>query len=235
MKKIQDIIGLPLISIEGAMELGDIRDVLIDPDSCKVRYLLVLDKKWYLGAIVIPFEDILSIGTDAVTIENQKVCRRFSEVEDALRLAEKEIEVSQARVFTERGQYIGEVKEFYMGLEDGVISKCHLDGPRGPVIIEHPRIISFGPKTLVFQEGKQEEKEPVSNEPRPKSTKNSVPSSVRLFEEKQRQFLIGRKGTRTVLDSSGNVLLEEGQVLTNEILDKVKDKNKIMELTINTR
>ena len=44
-----------------------------------------------------------------------------------------------------------------------------------------------------------------------------------------------RKGTRTVLDSSGNVLLEEGQVLTNEILDKVKDKNKIMELTINTR
>ena len=38
-----------------------------------------------------------------------------------------------------------------------------------------------------------------------------------------------------MLDSSGNVLLEEGQVLTSEILDKVKDKNKIMELTINTR
>ena len=147
---------------------------------------------------MIPFEDILSIGTDAVTIENQKVCRRFSEVEDALRLAEKEIEVSQARVFTERGQYIGEVKEFYMGLEDGVISKCHLDGPRGPVIIEHPRIISFGPKTLVFQEGKQRRRSPYRMSP-DKAHKNSVPSSVRLFEEKQRQFLIGRKGTRTVL------------------------------------
>ena len=72
-------------------------------------------------------------------------------------------------------------------------------------------------------------------EPVKKATKTAHPSSVRMFEEKQRQFLIGRRGTRTVLDSSGNVLLEEGQVLTSEILDKVKDKNKIMELTINTR
>jgi uncharacterized protein YrrD len=230
MKKIQDIIGLPLISVEGALELGEIRDVLIDPDSCKVKYLLVLDSKWYLGAILLSFEDILSIGTDAVTIGSQNLCRRFYEVEDALRLAEKEIEVSQARVFTEKGQFIGVVKEFYMGLDDGVISKCHLDGPRGPVIIEDPRIVSFGPKTLVFQDGKQEMEEPVK-----KATKTAHPSSVRMFEEKQRQFLIGRRGTRTVLDSSGNVLLEEGQVLTSEILDKVKDKNKIMELTINTR
>ena len=52
-----------------ALELGEIRDVLIDPDSCKVKYLLVLDSKWYLGAILLSFEDILSIGTDAVTIE----------------------------------------------------------------------------------------------------------------------------------------------------------------------
>ena len=104
--------------------------------------------------------------------------------------------------------FIGQAEKQYISYVSCLLytsSKCHLDGPRGPVIIEHPRIISFGPKTLVFQEGKQEEKEPVSNEPRPKPTKNSVPSSVRLFEEKQRQFLIGRKGTRTVLDSSGTV------------------------------
>ena len=49
------------------------------------------------------------------------------------RLAEKEIEVSQARGIHGERPIHREVKEFYMGLEDRVISKCHLDGPRGPV------------------------------------------------------------------------------------------------------
>lgn len=230
MKKIQDIIGLPLISIDGAMELGTIKDVLIDPASSKVKYLLVMDDKWYLGARLVSFGDILSIGIDAVTIQGERSCRRFSEVEEAVRLAQKEVRVNHSRVFTEKGQYMGSVKECYIALTDGVISKCHLEGVRGPEIIEHPKIVSFGPNILVFQEGKQAGKETI-----PSVIKAPAKNSVRMFEEKQRQFLIGRKGTRTVLDGSGNILLEEGQTLTGEILDKVKDKNKIMELTINTR
>ena len=59
-------------------------------------------------------------------------------------------------------------------------------------------------------------------------------SSAKLFEEKQRQFLIGRRAKKTILDNSGNVLVEEGQAITREILDKVTDKNKIIEITINT-
>ena len=48
MKKKQDIIGLPLISIEGAMELGDIRRSYRSR-QLKGQIPAGIDKKWYLG------------------------------------------------------------------------------------------------------------------------------------------------------------------------------------------
>ena len=229
MKKAHDIIGLPLISIGEASELGQIRDILIDPNEAKVKYLMIMDDKWYFGAKIVPFDRILSIGQDAITVGKAEELEKFCKVQDAIELAEKDIRIIGARVFTEKGESMGIITEYYVDQEEGKISRYELEGVNGPLIMEYPEIISFGTKTLVIEEaivGQKSENLGKKDQP--------IKSSTKLFEEKQRQFLIGRRARKNILDKSGNVLVEEGQAITREILDKVTDKNKIIEMTINT-
>lgn len=224
MKKVHDIIGLPLISVGEAKELGQIREILIDPSEAKVKYLMIMDDKWYFGAKIVPFDKILSIGQDAITVRQAEDLEMLPEVQEAIELAERNIKIVGARVFTEKGENMGMVLEYYINPDDGKIIRYELEGVNGPIIMDNPKIISFGSKTLVVKEaivGKED-----------KTVQNK--SSAKLFEEKQRQFLIGRRAKKTILDSSGNVLVEEGQAITKEILDRVTDKNKIIEITINT-
>lgn len=242
MKKIQDIIGLPLISIDEATELGEIKDVLLDPDEGRVKYLLIMDEKWYLGGKLVSFDRVLSIGSDAVTVQDEGILQEFSQVEDAMMLAKNDIKILGAKVFTEKGRFIGVIEEYYISEEDGSICKCLLDGGDDSLTIENPKIISFSAKTLVIKEPEEgyseEPQEKLKGDEGAKTLENAyhqTQNSARLFEEKQRQFLLGRKAICKILDESGDILLEEGQVLTNEILSRVKNKNKIIELTINTR
>lgn len=229
MKKSQDIIGLPLISIDEAVELGEIKDILIEPKERKVKYFLIMDAKWYLGAKLISFDKVLSIGDDAITIQSEKALEKFCEVEDANKLAERDIRIIDTKAYTEKGQYIGTIKEYYVREKDGTICGFLLGDSTDLRMVEYPKIISFGTRALVM-EGSMG-KEMAEGE---SFVEAQTQNSAKLFEEKQRQFLIGRKAKRRVLDELGNLLLEEGQAITNEVLDRVNDKNKIIELTINT-
>lgn len=224
MKKAHDIIGLPLLSVDEAKELGQIREILIDPSVAKVKYLMIMDDKWYFGAKIVSFDRILSIGQDAITVRKVEDLQMLPEVQDAIELAERDIKIVGARVFTEKGENMGMVLEYYINPDDGQIVRYELEGVNGPIIMDNPEIISFGTKALVVKEAIVAKEE--------KTVQNK--SSAKLFEEKQRQFLIGRRAKKTILDSSGNVLVEEGQAITKEILDRVTDKNKIIEITINT-
>ena len=224
MKKAHDIIGLPLLSVDEAKELGQIREILIDPSEAKVKYLMIMDDKWYFGAKIVSFDRILSIGQDAITVRKVEDLQMLPEVQDAIELAERDIKIVGARVFTEKGENMGMVLEYYINPDDGKIVRYELEGVNGPIIMDNPEIISFGTKALVVKEAIVAKEE--------KTVQNK--SSAKLFEEKQRQFLIGRRAKKTILDSSGNVLVEEGQAITKEILDRVTDKNKIIEITINT-
>lgn len=56
-----------------------------------------------------------------------------------------------------------------------------------------------------------------------------------LFEQRQRQYLKGRRATRTITDSSGNVIISEGMVIDDSVIDEAKTKGKLIELVMNNR
>lgn len=65
--------------------------------------------------------------------------------------------------------------------------------------------------------------------------KHNNPKSSNLFEEKQKEFLIGRKVTRTVKDRTGNVLLSQGEVITEEAINNAKNAGKLIEIVMNNK
>lgn len=69
----------------------------------------------------------------------------------------------------------------------------------------------------------------------PEENKPDVSDAARLFEERQRQYLIGRKLSKRIVMDNGDVLCEEGDAVTAELIDKAKAAGKYTELSMNTR
>ena len=70
MKKAQEIIGLPIITISDGMEAGRVKDVIINADKGTIDFVTVDNGVQTLSAGVISTSDIVGIGEYALTIEN---------------------------------------------------------------------------------------------------------------------------------------------------------------------
>lgn len=58
-------------------------------------------------------------------------------------------------------------------------------------------------------------------------------SAAELFEHRQRQFLVGKKVTKTIHDASGNVLVNAGDIITEDLIQLVKENGKLIDLVMN--
>jgi len=60
-------------------------------------------------------------------------------------------------------------------------------------------------------------------------------NASKLFEQRQRQYLKGRYATRTITDNMGNVIISEGMVIDDAVIDEAKAKGKLIELVMNNK
>ncbi len=56
-----------------------------------------------------------------------------------------------------------------------------------------------------------------------------------LFEQRQKQYLNGRKATKTVVDSAGKVIIKDGDLINEEIIETAKHNGKLIELVMNNK
>ena len=71
------------------------------------------------------------------------------------------------------------------------------------------------------------------------ATPQSVPvasdDAAQLFEEKQRRYLLGKRVNRRITAADGSVIIEQGSEITEEILQRIREEDKMIELTMNLR
>ena len=63
----------------------------------------------------------------------------------------------------------------------------------------------------------------------------SIQMADKATEERQRRFLLGKTVTRKITTDSGVVLVNEGDTVTEEVLQKVKSANKFIDLSMNVQ
>lgn len=314
MKKTQEIIGLPIISISDGIEIGKVKSIIINADKGAIDYIVVDSGIQILSARVIPTDNILGIGEYALTIENEGAVNDISKIPAAIDLLQKNIQVRGAKVLTKKGRLIGEIGDIFIDEDDC----CKIIGleyiaditqkkiriiPRESVItfgknlvvvkddvesflLDRPaqlgaidRVIEFEKKNLVSEEeiaaasfseqdlqtvspfafedsretnesqasesqtGESETIESVINEIKTSENQtsqsptgtNGTGSAAYLFEQKQRQYLKGRRAAKTITDSYGNIIISEGMEITDDIIDEAKAKGKLVELIMNNK
>jgi len=165
MKKSVEILGLPVISITEGRELGMSKTLLIDARNGLVAAITIEDEDWYRGVKLIPYESVIAIGDDAVTVTNSENILKLDDAGDYEALLDDNIRVIGTKAITKSGTIQGHITEVYIG-DDGKIEKCEITAPDGTTSdVTCDQISIFGKQvTVIDPNGTAEEKKtkPVS-------------------------------------------------------------------------
>ncbi|MDD2421526.1 MAG: PRC-barrel domain-containing protein [Heliobacteriaceae bacterium] len=307
MTKSQNIVGLAIISINDGRELGTVRDLIINPEQGAVEYLMVENETWYLGAQVIPFQQLQGVGEYAVTIESEEALKPLQDLTEVQALIDRNVKVKGTKVLTKAGRLVGSVSEYFVDVGCGRIAGCLLmsaDKSLSTRIIPAESVVTFGRDVLVvteeldeaalaeFQEVKGRpvtgfsmpvraivpEVAPVEGEPEPALVvledvsavplepaipadpedvsggeatavnPDTVPAASGesggageidengpLFGQLQHKYYVGKKLAKRLENNQGEVIAEEGAIVTEELIEAVKQAGKYLELIMNTK
>lgn len=296
MKKSVEILGLPIISITEGRELGMSKTLLIDAKKGTVAAITIEDEDWYRGVKLIPYESVIAIGDDAVTVTNSENILKLDDAGDYEALLDENIRVIGTKAITKTGTIQGKISELYIG-EDGKIETCEITAPDGTTSdIASDQISIFGKEVTVIDPTGEKKNNPVTapkanpapaapkaepaapkaepaaaapkaeapKAPEPAAVKPEAPKAAapapaakpepkkeapkaapsdadkqaaadKATEERHRRFLLGKKAARTIKMDNGIVIVEAGQDITEEVLQKAKLANKFIELSMNVQ
>lgn len=332
VKRSIELIGLPVISIEEGVEVGKIREIVLDPQKKEIMGLLVQDEKWWRDTKVVSFALISGIGEYAVTVENTSTVASLSSMPEIEELLESKVQVKGKEVITRSGRLIGKVQEYFVDPKSGKIEAYELVTPFSPeqeeiVLVPASCVLTIGKNVVVvieevdkyikkgevrpameswakispreekitstlsdtqveellksaekeistspeappkfeeeMEEVKKKEEEAPSEEaeiedlsktpsapevveevkPQAEEVEPAKPSEpvakkpdlTKIFEERQKKFILGKKASRKIEDNEGNVLINEGEIITEDSIEKVKSAGKFMELTLSIK
>ena len=304
MKTSAEILGLPVISITEGRELGMSKTLLIDAKNGAVAAITIEDDDWYRGVKLIPYDSVIAVGADAITITNSENILTLEDAVDFENLLDENVRIIGTKAITKAGTIQGSVSEIYIG-DDGKVVQCEISDPQGNFLdnISSEQISIFGKQVTVIDSGSVEkpvaaaaptapaapaatfdpapvteepapEPEPVVAVPEPELPEMAAPApaepviepttepvtepvadipaaepapmpdvaddpaekaAAKATEDRHRRFLLNKKASRRITTDTGVVIVEAGGDITEEVLQKAKLANKIIELSMNVQ
>ena len=166
MKKSVDILGLPVISITEGRELGMSKTLLIDAPNRVVAAVTIEDEDWYRGVKLIPYDNVIAVGDDAVTVNHSENILTLDAAGDFETLLDDNIRVIGTKAITRTGVIQGTITEIFIG-KDGSIEKCEITAPEGSTSeVTADQVSIFGKEvTVISPEGDAGKKSDAADAP----------------------------------------------------------------------
>lgn len=162
MERYSEVLGLPVISMDGGKKMGIVEDIIFNPGSREVKALLLRKKGYEICKKAVLVKDVLKIGRDAVIIrENSSVCKvNQNDVKEEIK---DQGEVKGLRIYTGNGEDLGVVKDVLFDYRTGVMEGLELsdgllqDLLTGRVILPLFGKVEFGEENIVVDKEAVEE------------------------------------------------------------------------------
>ncbi len=155
MKKSSEIINSPVISIQEGLQLGTVRELVVNAEKKSVEFLLVeRENPSKEGEILaIPFHETVGVGEYAVTIEDQRMMLDLSKMNIAGNLLDNRVHIIDEKVITRKGKLLGTISEYQVDPENGSITIIELiasDQSQQELPLE--TIVSFGRQVVIVSD-----------------------------------------------------------------------------------
>jgi len=159
LKLASTIIGLPIKNIRDGLNLGEVRDFVVDPVDGEIL-AISLKPHLFSSLKIISLIDIREINPEMVIVDSSDV---LSEPEEVIRVKEvlgSGIKILKNKVVTESGQKLGEVYDFTFDLIEKELSRIYVKGnfikellSLSELIIPKEKIIKITPKAIYVEDG----------------------------------------------------------------------------------
>ena len=227
MKKSVEILGLPIISITEGRELGMSKTLLIDAQNGQVAAITIEDDDWYRGVKLIPYESVIAIGEDAVTITHSENILNLDEAGDYENLLIENIRVIGTKAITKSGRIQGRVTELIIG-EGGKIEKCEITAPDGSINeVDSDQISIFGKQVTVVDMEAEKKNDFIKPKPAFKPVKEEPAQIIPPVEEAPAEIL---KIPEETSETSPEVQAELEQTMTPEPIVEIPEEKPAVEM-----
>lgn len=160
-KPSKKIISLPIFSVSEGEQLGNIKNLIIDPIAKQVLAFLIDQKGWFREHKIIPFNRVNSIGDHAITIDKSGTAEKPANLPQILRLLKNPVPLINAKVVTAAGKHLGQIEEFWFNAQ-GKITRLEIGGSlleglfKGKAALSAEEILTIGKDVIIVQEGAED-------------------------------------------------------------------------------
>jgi len=222
MKKSSEVLGLKVMGIKEGKDKGIVQDIVVDAAEKRVGYLIVKDSRGY-GFYGLAYGDVLGIGANFVTTSSIDNVKKLYENREYLEAAETGFYVLGASVLTDSGDIVGEAVDFGFSVKTGQIETLIADNgaafPAG-------KIAALAGSTVFVSEA-------VQAQPAAVAAEKPAPPKISELEVESVKFLTGKTVSSRVESIDGQFSIEEGTLLTEDILEEAAAHDALLMLTLN--
>jgi uncharacterized protein YrrD len=123
----RDLIGLKVISLENGKLINKVDEIVYDPKENNVKALVVDQGGWFADTKIVLYQDIKSIGQDAVVIDSEDVIKKASDVQENItHIVKDDNYLTTNRVMTENGTDLGQVSDVVFDKENGHVVELEI-------------------------------------------------------------------------------------------------------------
>ncbi|OAS89538.1 MULTISPECIES: PRC-barrel domain-containing protein [Metabacillus] len=233
MKKSNELLDLPIISISGVKKIGKIKGLIINPDNFSVDFLTVEQEDWQVGVKAVPFKKIVGIGETAVMVEHDNSVIDLDEIPIVNQLLNKKIHIIGSQVLTRKGFLSGEVSDYYFNEGTGQLENLLILSGNKETYFPIENVISLGKEHVIINDSLQEINNQISEQmmnlqqATPIQTgavsQNNTDRKAAL-KAKLIELLKGNSIKKDIFSKSGELLFEKGTILSCEDIKVLHDE-----------
>ena len=142
MERYSEVIGLPVICATDGSKIGTIKDVIFCPKEKSVIAFLLERKGCNIRKKVVLIENILSLGTDALIVNDLSDINELRKVRDMSGFRNKG-DVLGLRIYSRSGDDLGIVKDVLFDPKEGKIDGVEVSDGLLQDVIEGRSVLPF--------------------------------------------------------------------------------------------
>ena len=108
-----DIIGLPVVTFDSGEKIEKVTDVVFDHSTNQVLAFLVDEGGWFSSARVVPFEELQTVGPDALIVPVKSAVVEAGRVPAVAKILERDNVLKGTKIMTTDGRDLGSMRDLY--------------------------------------------------------------------------------------------------------------------------
>jgi len=155
MRKSKRFASMPVFSLEEGLQIGSVRELVVDPAGKRIAALVIEQKGWFKEQRFIPYHKVHSVGDDAITIEKTSGVQKAAGLPDIVRLLKDKVKIIGAKIVAENGKVLGFIDEYYVEVDTGNITGFEFSGSlinnvmKGRAFIDISYVRTVGKEVIV--------------------------------------------------------------------------------------